>query len=131
MNSLRLLPASHATEVEPHVTARGGWVMTGLALELCSAALGRPQTLALCDDGPPPASAEDVASIRRVLEAAAAGPADLGGREADEWLTRLDAARVGGEVVDLNAPAPARTPRPSLAPRASALRWQADDGGES
>ena len=101
--ALRLLPATHAQEHEPHVIARGGWVMTGLALELCVAALGRPQTLALCDGTAPTATLEDIGRIRQVFEAAAAGPADLGGAAANNWLTLLNAALglAGGRIVEV------------------------------
>ena len=101
--ALRLPPATHAEEHEPHVIARGGWVMTGLALELCVAALGRPQTLALCDGTAPTATLEDIGRIRQVFEAAAAGPADLGGAAANNWLTLLNAALglAGGRIVEV------------------------------
>lgn len=96
MNTLRLLPAAHAAEHAPHIAARGGWVMTDLAADLCGVALGRSQTLALCDDGPE-ATPEEVDRIRGILDAHAHTPGDLGGTEARGWATRLEAEVTRGQ----------------------------------
>lgn len=122
--ALRLIPASHAGEAAPHVAARGGWVMLGLAADLCATALGRPQTLALCAEHCSPLSNADLAKIRQTFEAAAAGADDLGGAEARAWLECLDAARRPAEVLELDAPAPLRPTSETLAPRASRLTWR-------
>lgn len=124
--ALRLIPASHAGEAAPHVVARGGWVMTGLAADLCAAALGRPQTLALCAEHCPQIDPADLAKIRKTFEAAAAGADDLGGAEARAWLVCLDAARKPADLLELDAPAPSRPVPEKLHARAAGLVWRED-----